>query len=46
MRAIRKDCKMIGFDSHTHSIMSGHAFSTVEEMVAACPRAKAGRVHS
>lgn len=27
---------MIKFDCHTHSIMSGHAFSTVEEIAAAC----------
>ncbi len=26
----------IEFDSHTHTVMSGHAFSTIEEYVAAC----------
>lgn len=28
----------IAFDTHTHTIMSGHAFSTLEENVAACVR--------
>lgn len=28
----------IAFDAHTHTIMSGHAFSTIEEYAAACRR--------
>lgn len=28
----------IAFDSHTHTLMSGHAFSTIEEYAAACSR--------
>ena len=28
----------ISFDSHTHTVMSGHAFSTIEEYAAACSR--------
>jgi len=29
---------LIGFDSHTHTVMSGHAFSTIEEYTVACNR--------
>jgi len=29
---------LIGFDSHTHTLMSGHAFSTIEEYASACNR--------